>query len=166
MKTSSVFMTLGVAAVLVVWAPFSTRAGELKLWMDAFKKDMLPHNGTSKTATFYQNPAYFGIIEWAPSEDTSWGWVPLKLPVGTVVKSIAYYHGDSLGNYTYCDLVRVKHGKEPHVIAQGTSKASSAATITLSLLGVDSIVIQPNYRYYIRVQVATGTHVNGVRVLY
>ena len=166
MKRSLASLAIGAVAVVMMVSPEAAKAGELKFWMDAFKPDQLPLQGTSASLVSYQNPSGTSLFSLGGDKDAWVGWVPVKLPVGTTIKSVVYYHGSSSGSYTICQLRRVKFGKADLLLAGGASDAAAATTVTLSAIDADKATIASGYRYYINISVPVGTSVRGVKITY
>lgn len=168
MKRSTRRLVVGWVAVVLAVSAWPARATDLKIWMDEFKPYVLPVNGQSATATSYQSPISIQVVEWPSDSDSTYVWAPVNLPVGTVIKSVVYYHGGSIrGNYTYCDLLSVKFGKDGTVYSRGQSKAVSETAVPLVPYDAGtSLVIREGFRYMVRVQVLEGTTVRGVKITY
>lgn len=166
MKRAWASLAIGLAFLGLLGAPVTAGAGDLKIWMDAFKSDYLPLTGETTTLLVFQSPASVGLTPSA-SKTNWWGWAPVNLPVGTVITNVVYYHGGSnMGNFTGCRLLRVRLGRDAELVASAFSQASPSATITLLAGNPDKLVIMKGYRYFVQVFTEVSTSVRGVRIFY
>lgn len=168
MKKSSTCLGIGAVLFILLVSPVPAKAGNLKIWMDQFTADWQPMNGTSTTRTVVQNPGELMNSATDPSATTLYYWAPVNLPVGTVIKSVVYYHGGSPagGKYTSCFLFKNKFGKSGTLMALGSSMAETPATVTLTGLTEANSTIAAGSRYFVKIILNEGTMIRGVQLFY
>jgi hypothetical protein len=166
-KRARNYLVLGAALVLLA-TTVSTKAAEVRLWMDQFKTDYAPLERTSDKLIQYQTPASAGVVNSA-GDRTGWqGWAPVNLPVGSAIGSVVYYHVGStnIGHATVCNFWRVKFGKNPESLAAGHSTAAVPETVSLTMASEDKLIVKSGYRYYVSIFIGATTAMKGVKIIY
>jgi hypothetical protein len=169
MKKTGINWTIGAAVLLSVLLQATAPAGELGLWPDMFRDDALPVNGDNTSLLVLKNPDSVTVLEtYVPK--TFWqGWMEVKLPVGTKINSVVYYHGgggNHTGRNTRATLYRVKLGEEGQIVSQGVSYLATPETVTMHEQYPGRLKIKEGYRYYFYLTATEGTKVRGAKITY
>jgi hypothetical protein len=155
-----------LASIVLLCGPVTAKAEDLKIWPDSLRADGLPVNGETATVLASHSPDKIFVYSAADPKTTWYGWAPVNLPVGTVIKNVIYYHGGGTGGFSSCMLTRAKAGTTPVSVASGSSNSSDAEQVTLVINKPNMMKIKAGYTYFVRVFVAEGVSVRGVKVIY
>jgi hypothetical protein len=138
-------------------------AGQLQIWPDQLK----PLYGTlaeNAAPSLFLDPTSVKISTFLSNY---WvGWAPVNLPVGTVIKSMVYYHDSESGDLTSCLFYRIKMGKEAVLIAASYSFAAEPTTEPMNALDPALLTIRPGYRYFIHASIRETGVFKGMKINY
>jgi len=143
--------------IVALMAPAVAQAGTLQIWPDQLKiENPVPVTGYNQNHLRVGNGGFSA---------------PLKLPVGTRITKVTYYHlGLSSGAYTYIYIARVKMGNGSEDVWAQSSEDSTGTIIPVDVpLSVDPIgdpIIRPGYRYYVIVNANDASAIFGVKINY
>jgi hypothetical protein len=146
----------GVLVLVCVLALSPAWAEELILWPEAFKaqgsqgSDLLTDQAPDSVRVIG------GVWE---------GWMTIRLPVGTIIKSINYLHGGTIQYPTSLILYKTRYGNERVEVASGSSWASASGVVSLTL-PPGGVQIRANAVYFLRAGAGQGATFNGARITY
>ncbi len=150
----------------MLWA-VAANAAELLIGPEKFRTDGIPLNGATPHRIGFQGPEMVGVFSMGTPPTVWYGWAPVNLPVGSVIKSVhLQYGGSTADKITNCQLMRVKFGKAAQLVAFISTSNGLASDIPLTINNQDWLVIQEDFRYFIRIYTGIGTTIFGVKITY
>ncbi len=155
----------GVILGFMLALPSAGPAATLQFWPDQFRSDFTQLNNESDSPLIVQSPATLTAYpEGLPK--LGWlGWVPVSLPVGTVIKSVSYYHGGGGGGSTSCGLYQVKMGESETSLGYASTNSISAVKVFLKM-NPPLPVVRSDCRYFIRLDAWPRSSIRGVKLVY